>query len=105
MHDSNAIKAYGAICEGTLKVLKRVCQRDDLPADVRQIVLRRIASVQYNLSSHLIKCGRFGEAYSGLAELRTGDLPDSMLLRTKIGIKMLLAKAMRNRKQSPAQSF
>jgi glycosyltransferase involved in cell wall biosynthesis len=101
MHDSNAIKAYSAICEGTLKVLKRLRQKNNLPADVHQILLRRIASVQYNLSSHLIKHGRFGEAYIGLAELQVDDLQGSILLRTKILAKLLLAKAMRRTKAPP----
>jgi len=94
VHETNAIKAYVAICEGTLKTLKRWRQKEGLSADVRRIILRRIASVQYNLSSHLLKCGRFGEAYLGLAELQAGDFQGSILWRTKIRIKMLLARAM-----------
>jgi glycosyltransferase involved in cell wall biosynthesis len=94
MHGSNAINAHIAICEGALKAFKRCDKKSDLPAEVRRTVLRRIAAIQYDLASALIKRGRFDEAYVGLTELQVKDMPDSVLLRAKIAVKKLLAKTM-----------
>jgi glycosyltransferase involved in cell wall biosynthesis len=96
MHESNAVKNYASIYEGALKVLKRLRQKEGLPADTHQLVLLRIVSIQYDLSSRLFKSGRFDEAYLGLAGLQACDLQGLTLLRTKIWVKMLLAKMMTN---------
>jgi glycosyltransferase involved in cell wall biosynthesis len=92
MHESNAIKDYSAICEGALKVLNRLRQKEELSADVQKLLLRRIASIEYNLSSYLFKCGRFGEASGRLRQIiKNGDGQIPFLLRLKILAKTLLA--------------
>jgi len=95
MHECNAIKAYIALCEGTLKAFNRLNQNAKLSAEAQQILNRRMTSIQYNLSSYRLKCGEFDEASAGFAELRAKKSAGSLLWYAKVYTKSLMANTMR----------
>ena len=90
IHDSNAINAHGSLYAGTLKVLKGWSKKEGLSPDVCRMLLKRIASLQYDLSSYLIKQGKFKAARTHLAELTIENLNPSATLRMKICFKTAL---------------
>jgi glycosyltransferase involved in cell wall biosynthesis len=95
LHGSNAMnKAYVENCEATLELLNEWRKKTDLPADVRRMLSRRVASIRYNLASDLIKRGRFKDASVQLDELRSKDLDGSLILRLKVLFKYVFAKCL-----------
>jgi glycosyltransferase involved in cell wall biosynthesis len=98
MHDANAMNdAYIQNCEATIAILNQWRKWNGLTRNASQTLLRRLVLVQYNLSSHLLKCGRSDEGYDHLRQIkdRHGKIP--IWLRLKIMSKTLLAKTMRKR--------
>lgn len=92
MHETNAMSdAYAQNCEATLLLLNEWSQRGDLSQGARRMLSRRTVLVQYNLSSHLLKCGRFEEARHRLRRLAKGNEKIQIHLRLKILAKTLLA--------------
>ena len=92
LHGSNAMnEAYVQNCEATLKLLKRVRQKNGLPVEAHRTLLHRIATVQYDLASDLIKHRRFRDAAVHLADLQSKDLNGSLILRMKVWFKQVVA--------------
>jgi glycosyltransferase involved in cell wall biosynthesis len=97
LHDSNAMKnAYVAISEATLELLNQWRKKSDLQPETSKALLCRIASLQYNLSSRLIKSGRFKDAYSYLRQIQSEDFKTEPLMKLKICVKTLVAKSLRH---------
>jgi glycosyltransferase involved in cell wall biosynthesis len=94
MHDSNAMNARIPVWQGILKLLKHLRQKNDLPAEIHQILRHRIASIQYDLASDLIKRGRFKDASMHLGDLQSNDLNSSPILRLKVLLKRIAAKCL-----------
>lgn len=94
MHDTNEIKAQESVYAGTLKVLRNWSKKEDLASEVRQTLLQRIAALQYDLSSYLIKHGKFKAAQAQLAELKIMNLNPPPLLRVKIWLKTTFVALM-----------
>jgi len=95
MHDANAMKnAYAQNCEALLQLFNQWRKKSGLTRESFRILLRRIASIQYDLSSHLIKHGLFLEGYKHLREIQNDNLEISIALRAKIFAKTALVKLM-----------
>jgi glycosyltransferase involved in cell wall biosynthesis len=95
LHGSNAMnEAYVQNCEATLTLLKRLRQKTGLSAVVGRTLAHRIALIQYDLASELIKRHRFKDALSQLGELRSDDLDGSTLLRLKVLLKYVFVKCL-----------
>jgi GT2 family glycosyltransferase len=98
MHDANAMNdARIQNYEADIAILDQWRNKNGLTVNARETLLRRAVLVQYNLSSHLLKCGRADEGYYHLRQIkdRHGEIP--VWLRLKIMAKTLLAKTMKNR--------
>ncbi len=88
LHDSNAMnQAYVENCEATLELLNRWRKKNSLSPDSTRMLVRRMALVRYNLSSHLLKSGRFAEARAQLGELRREDWDGPTPSRFKVWLK------------------
>jgi hypothetical protein len=95
LHGSNAMNdAYVQNCEATLTLLKRLRQKNGMSAVVGRTLAQRIASVQYDLASALIKRRRFKDASIQLGELRSEDLNGPTFLRLKALLKYVFAKCL-----------
>jgi glycosyltransferase involved in cell wall biosynthesis len=95
LHGSNAMNdAYVQNCEATLKLLKCLGQKDGLSTEAGRTLLHRIASVQYDLASDLIKRRRFKDAATQLGDLRSEDLNGSLILRLKVLLKYVAASCL-----------
>jgi hypothetical protein len=102
MHDANAMnEASVENCEATIAILNQWRKRQGLTRNAGQTLLRRLVQVQYNLSSHLLKCGRPDEGCYHLRQIkdRHGKIP--VWLRLKIMAKTLRAKTMKKGIDAP----
>lgn len=92
IHETNAMSdAYVQNCEATLLLLEQWRGRSGLSQDARRKLSWRTVLVQYNLSSHHLKSGRFEEARQQFRRLAAGDEKIQISLRLKILAKTLLA--------------
>jgi glycosyltransferase involved in cell wall biosynthesis len=100
LHGSNAMnKAYVENCEATLQLLNQWRKKNDLAPDAAMAILQRIALVRYNLSSHLLKSGRFADAYELLQDLRRDGCKTSAPSHFKVWLKFHSAKWLKKFKE------
>jgi glycosyltransferase involved in cell wall biosynthesis len=100
LHGSNAMNdAYVNNCEATLKLLYYWRKKNDLTSDASSTLLQRIALIRYNLSSHLLKSGRFADAYELLRDLRRDGGKTSAPSRFKVWLKFHSAKWLKKFKE------
>ena len=93
MHDANAMSdAFVQNCEASLLILNRWRKWSGLTGSAGQILAQRTVMIRYNLSSHLLKCGRSGEASGQLRQIvKDGNGQIPFVLRLKILAKTLFA--------------
>lgn len=100
MHDSNAMNnACIQNCEAVLLLLDEWRKRGGLSRNARLKLSQRAVLVQYNLSCHLLNCGRFEEACRHLHQLANAEEKIQMPLRMKILAKIWLARWRRKIEQ------